>query len=301
MQPLILVTNDDGIESVGLWAAVEALMPLGEVLVVAPDRQWSGGGRSMPPHVTGRIRPITRQVCGEAVEAYAVDATPALAVQHAVLELATRPLSLAVSGINFGLNLATEVTISGTVGAALEASAFDIPALAVSLEMDPAYHLTGDASADYSVAMACIQQFAWHQMIHAPAHDVDVLNINVPSGATACTPWRLTRLSRRRHFDPQVPDRSAGQGRPGYATIGDLGQVELDSDIWALRVDRVISVTPLSLDLTSRCDLTATDASLRAEMATDQDVVDFLSMRWPCTPWEEHAYAPHGEEVPAFS
>jgi 5'/3'-nucleotidase SurE len=117
------------------------------------------------------MRPGSRQVHGQCVTAYAVDASPALAVQHAVPELAERPLSLVVSGINFGLNLGTEVTISGTVGAALKAASFDIPALAVSLEMDPANYLTGDRLADYTVAMAYIQEFAWHQLIHLPRHD----------------------------------------------------------------------------------------------------------------------------------
>jgi 5'-nucleotidase len=299
-QPLILVTNDDGIESAGLWAAAEALLPLGEVLVVAPDRQWSGGGRSMPPHVTGRIRPATRWIHGQRVAAYAVDASPALAVQHAVLELAMRPPSLAVSGINFGLNLGTEVTISGTVGAALEASAFDIPALAVSLEMDPAYHLTGDVSADYSTAMAYIQRFAWHQLVHMPSHDVDVLNINVPSGATTLTPWRLTRLSRQRFFAPTAPDRTDGQGRPGYVPISDLGRIEVDSDIWAVHVDRAISVTPLSLDLTSRIDLTAAHAGLCAELAAHQDVTELLLAPYPGAPQEEGTYETYAMETPAL-
>jgi 5'-nucleotidase len=299
-QPLILVTNDDGIDSAGLWAAAEALLPLGEVLVVAPDRQWSGGGRSMPPHVTGRIRPVVRETQGQQVSAYAVDASPALAVQHAVLELAARPVSLVVSGINFGLNVGTEVTISGTVGAALEASAFEIPALAVSLEMDPAYHLTGDLSADYSAAMAYIQRFAWHQLIHAPIHDVDVLNINLPSDATALTPWRLTRLSRQRFFKPKVPDRADGQGRPGYAAIDDLGRVEVDSDIWALQTDRVVSVTPISLDLTSRVDLAAAHTSLRAELSAHQDVTEIMSASWPFELPDEETVAAYAERAPTF-
>jgi 5'-nucleotidase len=120
-RPLILVTNDDGITSKGLWAAVEAVLPLGEVLVVAPDCQWSGAGRSMPHYVTGRLMDATREVHGRRVTAYGIDASPALAVEHGVLELAPRAPSLVVSGINFGANLGSDVTISGTVGAALEA------------------------------------------------------------------------------------------------------------------------------------------------------------------------------------
>jgi len=251
-QPLILVTNDDGIESKGLWAAVEAVMSLGEVLVVAPDRQWSGGGRSMPPGVTGRIQLATREVNGEQVTAYAVDASPALAVVHGVVELAPRSPSLVVSGINSGANLGIEVTISGTVGAALEGSAFGIPSLAISLEMDSAYHFTYENGADYSAAMAFTQQFARQWLTRVFPDDVDVLSVNVPSAATPHTPWRLTRLSHHRYFVSIAPDRSNGTGRPGYKLIEDTRQTEPDSDIWALKVDRIVSVTPLSLDLTSR-------------------------------------------------
>jgi 5'-nucleotidase len=253
-RPLILVTNDDGIDSKGLWAAVEAVLPLGEVLVVAPDCQWSGAGRSMPHNLTGRILPATREVNGERVIAYAVDASPALAVVHGVIELAPRRPALAVSGINFGTNLGIEVTISGTVGAALEAGAFGIPALAVSLEMDPAYHLTGDDAADYSAAMTFTQQFARHLLTYVLPYDVDALSVNIPSDATPHTPWRLTRLYRRRYFLPTAPDRAKGKGRPGYKRIEDARQAELDSDVWAVGVDGVVAVTPLSLDLTSRTD-----------------------------------------------
>lgn len=251
-ESLILVTNDDGIDSKGLWAAVETLLPLGKVVVVAPDRQWSGGGRSMPPHVSGRVRSAAREIDGVRVMAYAVDASPALAVDHGVLELTHRRPDLVVSGINYGYNLGTEVTISGTVGAALEAGAFGIPALAVSLEMDAAYHLVGDETATYVAVQAFTRRFAQKLLSRSLPADVDALSLNVPSSATPHTPWRLTRLSRHRYYVPQPPDRPNGQGRPGYALIDDPHQTEIDSDIRAVVVDGVVSVTPLSLDLTSR-------------------------------------------------
>jgi 5'-nucleotidase len=256
-QPLIVVTNDDGISSRGLWAVVEALLPLGEILVVAPDHQWSGGGRSMPPNVTGRITDASRRVGNRWVVAYGVDASPALSVDHAVLELAPRRPSLVVSGINFGSNLGIEVTISGTVGAALEGGAFGIPSLAVSLEMEPAYHLTGDACADYTAAKAFTRQFAQLLLENGTVPDMDALNVNVPADATLSTPWRMTRLSRERYFDPVAPDRANGKGRPGYKVISDPLQSEPDSDIWAMMIDHVVAVTPLSLDLTSRVNLEA--------------------------------------------
>lgn len=276
--PLILVTNDDGVESDGLWAAVEALLPLGEVCVVAPDRQWSGGGRSMPPHVSGRYRAAHRTVDGVAVQAYAIDASPALAVQHAILEFVPRFPSLVVSGINYGPNLATEVTISGTVGAALEAAAFGIPAVAVSLEMDPEHHLTGSETADYRGAKAFTQRFARHQLIYGHSHDVDVLNVNVPADATPATAWRLTRLSRHRYFQPLAPDRANGVGRPGYRLIPDTSRIELDSDVWAVKLDHIVSVTPLSLDMTSRVQLEDTGYAMRAEVTCSQNALDLLTM-----------------------
>jgi 5'-nucleotidase len=261
--PLIIVTNDDGFESDGLWAVVEAVLPLGEVLVVAPDRQWSGAGRSMPPHVTGQLVESTLKIEGQTVRACAVDASPALAVVHAVIELAPRRPSLVVSGINSGANLGTEVTVSGTVGAALEAGAFGIPAMAVSLEMDPAYHLSGDDGADYRAAQAFTRLFSDRLLAHGMPYDVQALNINVPSDATSDTPWWLARLSRRRYYLPKAPDRANGQGRPGYVQLFQPEQAEFDSDVWAVLVDRVVSVTPLSLDLTSRTDFGALDSCFR--------------------------------------
>lgn len=273
-EPLILVTNDDGINSQGLWAAVDALLPLGEVLVVAPDQQWSGGGRSMPRHVTGKYDLNTVMVDDRAVQAYAVDASPALTVVHGVVEFAPRRPDLVVSGINFGANLGNEVTISGTVGAALEGGAFEIPAMAVSLEMDSIYHLTGDDGADYAAAKAYTQQFARHLLTFGLPADVHALNINLPSDAQPDTPWRLTRLARRRYFLPLPPDRSNGHGRPGYKLFVDPEQAELGSDFRALLLERVVSVTPLSLDLTSRTDYQALDTCLRGQSAICLDLME---------------------------
>ncbi len=264
--PLILVTNDDGTASDGLWAAVEALVELGDVIVVAPDRQWSGAGRSMPHTVTGALQEsVHKTASGRVVPTYAVDATPALCVVHAMIEFAPRLPALVVSGINFGENISTEITISGTIGAALEAAAFDIPGLAVSLEMSIPEHLTGGVEKDYSAAQAFTRYFAERILARDFPYDVDVLNVNVPKSATPETPWRMTRLSHCRYFLPLGPDRANGQGRPGYTVMPDPSTAEPDSDIWALRVARMVSVTPLSMDLTSRADFGLVEEQLRAE------------------------------------
>jgi 5'-nucleotidase len=201
-----------------------------------------------------------------------------LTVIHGVTEFAPRRPSLVISGINFGTNLGTEVTISGTVGAALEGGAFGISAMAVSLEMDPAYHLAGDDSVDYAASIAFTHQFAQHLLTGALPHDVDTLNVNIPSDATPHTPWRLTRLSRHRFYVPLAPDRANGEGRPSYSLMGDFRQAEPDSDIRAVQVDRVVAVTPLSLDLTSRADFDTIGLCLGAS-GVYLDVPELLMVR----------------------
>lgn len=268
VQPLIIITNDDGIRSHGLWAAAEILQPLGELLVVAPDRQWSGAGRAMVAGISGEITPVEHMLNGETVTAYAVDAPPATAVILAILELAPRTPDLLVSGINFGENLSTEITISGTVGAALEAAAHELPALAVSLTTPVAYHhhATG-ANVDYTTAQAFTARFARYLLAHPLPYDTDVLNVNVPDTATPETPWRLTRLSRQRYYLPTRPDRENGDHRPGYRMMDDPTSTARDSDIYALHVQRQVSVTPLSLDLTARSDFGALEERLQRELS----------------------------------
>lgn len=265
--PLILVTNDDGIRSAGLQAAVDALGSLGEVFVVAPDRQWSGAGRSMPQSVSGELNGVPYDALQlGAVTAYAIDATPALCVIHAMLDLVPRRPSLLVSGINFGENVSTEVTISGTIGAALEGASFGIPSLAVSVEMAVANHLVGDETEDYAAAKAITRRFAQILLSQTLPFDADVLSINVPRGATLETPWQLTRLSRQRYFVPLAPDHQSGNRRPGYRVMDRPEDAEVGSDVWCLHRARHVSVTPLSLDMTARVDFGELEERLRGEM-----------------------------------
>ncbi|MCE2473445.1 MAG: 5'/3'-nucleotidase SurE [Anaerolineae bacterium] len=208
--PIILFTNDDGIRSPGLWAAVEAFRGVGRLLVAAPREQQSGMGRSMPHYSEGRIFPYDLPIDCEDCIAYAVDGTPAQAVQHAVLELAEEQPALLVSGINYGENTGNGVTISGTVGAALEGASLGIPSLAVSLQTPTGMHLSYSNEVDFSSAADFSRQMGGWLMEHsALPDDVDVLKIDVPRGATAETEWRLTRLSRRRVYWPTRPERLA--------------------------------------------------------------------------------------------
>ena len=157
----------------------------------------------------------------------------------------------------------------GTAGeahrAALEAATFRVPALSVSLEMSVPDHFTGGDSKDYTASQHFTALFARLMLERALPYDADVLNVNVPETATPATPWRLTRLSRHRYFLPVLPDRANGEGRPGYTVAPDPERTERDSDVWALRVARAVSVTPLSLDMTSRADFGMIEEQLRRE------------------------------------
>ena len=256
-RPLILFTNDDGIDSPGLWAVVMAFTDLGEILVCAPREQQSGTGRSLPVTSKGSIHVQQMTINGDEYTVYAVDGTPAQSVQHAVLELAPRPPSLVVSGINYGDNTGNGVTISGTIGAAIEAASFGIPALAISQQTPFDLHLSYSTEVDFNTAAATARTFGEWLLNNRCPDDVDLLKIDVPWGATHKTAWRMTRLSRRRVYWPTRPERAtlADTGRLGYQYNTDPAKAEPDSDVYALLHDKVISVTPMSLDMTSRTDL----------------------------------------------
>ncbi len=264
---LILLTNDDGVHSPGLWAAAAQLESLGQVMVVAPLDQNTSIGRSMPASSSGRIHLESVPLNGRTWQGYAVDATPAQAVQHALLEILPRLPDLVVSGINYGENVGSGVTISGTVGAALEAACFQLPAVAVSLETDPQFHFSHSAEVDFSAAAVFTRRFAELMLRWPRPADVDMLKIEVPAGATPDTPWHITRLSRQRYYFPIKPERAAlhDVGKIGYYQSVDRERLEPDSDVQALLTGQV-SVTPISLDLTSRIDLRDLEQDLRGRV-----------------------------------
>jgi 5'-nucleotidase len=257
-RPLILVTNDDGIDSPGLLAAVGALWSLGELLVAAPSEQHSGAGRSFPRSSSGRIHRVQLSCESEALDAFAVDGSPAQVVQHALIELASRLPDLAVVGVNYGENLGNGVMGSGTVGAALDAASSGIPSLAVSLQTAAEHYFAHSSDIDFTVAAHFCRLFA-RCSLEANSRlpfDVDVLKVDVPDDATRETPWRVTRVSRQGYFHaiPPVRERLIDVGHLGYHTRVDWPTIEPDSDIYALIRDRVVSVAPISLDLSSRVD-----------------------------------------------
>jgi 5'-nucleotidase len=257
-RPLILLTNDDGIASPGLLAAAEAVCDLGELLIVAPATQQTGMGRGTPPLLNGVITLESLRVGCEDVQVYALNGSPAQTVVIAVLGIAPRRPVLVVSGINYGENLGTAVTGSGTVGAALQAAEMGIPGLAVSLETDKAYHYNHGEDVHWSVAAHFTRLFAAQMLAGPMPFDVDVLKVDVPADATFETSWRMTRQARQAYYKVFPPQARMSPGplvQMDYGIEIDWDTLGEDTDVYAFSRDRVVSVTPLSQDLTSRVDL----------------------------------------------
>jgi 5'-nucleotidase len=265
-KPQILLTNDDGIQSPGLWAAAGALAAIGRVTVAAPQEQSSGMGRSLPSTSSGIIREEKYRVNGQDWVVYAVSGSPAQAVQHGVLEIMPKKPDLVVSGINYGENVGLGTTISGTVGAAMEAASLDIPALAVSLEAAKQYHLSYSREIDFSTAAHFTAFFGRLLLSKKMPEDVHLLKVDVPSDATPDTPWMITRVARQGYYEPLPPTRSSWKvsGPLGYKEAAVLDGEDEDSDVVVLRKKHMITVTPISLDMTSRVALTDLEKRLRA-------------------------------------
>ncbi len=266
-RPLILLTNDDGIRSPALWAAAEALSEIGFVTVAAPREQSSGAGRSMPVTSDGKLLEEQVNVRGKNWKVYAVGGSPAQAVQHGILELMPRRPDLVVAGINYGENLTTGITVSGTVGAALEGASFGVPALAVSLEVPAEFYLSHSDTIDFSVAKYFTAYFARVLIGMKPMTDVDVLKVDIPSDALETTEWRMTRLSRQKYYVPVVTPRARLEDPANIKFEINLekDKIERDSDVYALRIDRKVSVTPISLDTTSRVDFAELENHLKSK------------------------------------
>ena len=255
---LILVTNDDGIASPGLRTAVEAVLPLGEVIVVAPSSQQTSAGRGLHGDDSESFHQVDLKIGGKVVQGYHCACSPARAILHAFDVLFTKKKpDLLVSGINYGENLGTNVTISGTIGAALQAAAHGVHALAVSLQTEMENHRR-HPELEWTVARHFTRQFATLMLETPLPDDVDVLNVNVPASATAKTPWKITRLSRHNYFVNRLANpilaSKLGDGQCYYGF--EEASLEPDSDIRAIRKG-LVSVTPVSMDLTSRVDLTS--------------------------------------------
>ena len=287
-EPLILVTNDDGIDSPGLIAAVEAVLGLGRLVVVAPTTQQTSRGRSMVGDWNDHLRPVEIHGRGNqaieggtdplhGIEAYHIDASPALAVQHAMNTIFyDRWPDLLVSGVNYGENLGMDITISGTLGAAFQGAAYGIPAIAASQASDIAHHYEY-GEMDWEGATRVIRKYAeilLSKITQLPPPSAaagsrrlsdprpfpfDILKIDVPHECPRGTPERLTRLSRRHYFRHTIENpRPDSQIKEGRTWVDEDPELVLEgTDVHAIAFEKVVSVTPLSVDFTASVDETA--------------------------------------------
>jgi 5'-nucleotidase len=228
----ILVTNDDGIFSEGIKLLAQALTPLGEVYVVAPDREQSASGHSLTLHSPLRMRQIEERW-------YAVDGTPTDCVSLAVMWLMKQqPPDLVVSGINFGLNLGDDVTYSGTVSATFEGSLLGIPSVAFSQEVGERFSFQRAADLAGRLVRLLSEESLPPGLL---------LNVNLPASEIKGVRW--TRLGHRR-YRQAVVEKTDPRGRKYYWIAGTPEwRVEEGTDYAAISAGYV-SVTPLHLDLT---------------------------------------------------
>ena len=232
---IILVSNDDGIRSEGLQALTCAVEPLGEVYVVAPDREQSTVSHSLTLHRPLRVEEI-------APRQYAVDGTPTDCVNLAVSGILPARPGLVLSGINKGANLGDDITYSGTVSAAMEGTLLGIPSLAISLVARELFDFT--AAAAFAARLA-------EQVLAHPLPANTLLNVNVPAiPRRQMTGFRITRQGKRRYGEAFV-EKIDPRGKKYYWIGGDeLGFVEEPGTDFAAVQSGAISITPIHLDLT---------------------------------------------------
>jgi len=230
----ILVSNDDGIYSEGLWTLVKELTEIAEVSVVAPDRDQSGSGTSITLRHPLRMVKIKPPVNG--VAAYSIEGSPADSVILAIRLILKEGVDLVVSGINEGPNLGDDVYVSGTVGAALQGFFYSIPAIAFSIAA------FGDLHFDVAAKLARVMV---SELADKGFPERVLLNVNLPNlPLDKLEGIEITRLGERKYVDRIEPGHD---GKRQYHWIM-RGKPEWKSasgtDIWALEKNK-ISITPL--------------------------------------------------------
>lgn len=240
----ILVTNDDGVLAPGLLALAQEMRKLGKVTILAPDRNWSGGGHVKTLDRALRVREFHLE---DGSQAFGSDGAPSDCVALATLGYFKENIDLVVSGINVGANLGHDVTYSGTVTAAMEAVIAGLPGVAVSLEV-PEGHV---GAIDFEAAALAAGIAVRNVLQHGLPGDT-LLNVNVPFlKRNEIQGFRMTRQGLR-VYHSRLDERVDPRGRPYYWIGGEAptGVPESGTDVGALS-DGFVSVTPLQLDLTA--------------------------------------------------
>ncbi|MDC9724985.1 MAG: 5'/3'-nucleotidase SurE [Gammaproteobacteria bacterium] len=231
----ILISNDDGYMAEGIKALAEAMSRLGDITVVAPDRNRSGASNSLTLENPLRVNKLENGI-------YRVEGTPTDCVHLAITGLLDDEPDMVVAGINAGANLGDDVLYSGTVAAAIEGRFLGLPAVAISLNGHTATH--------YETAAWAAKKLI-KQLLESSLPADTILNINVPDiPIEEITGFESTRLGRRHKAEPVIRELDP-RGRAMY-WVGPAGEEEdagPGTDFDAIRRGAV-SVTPLQIDLT---------------------------------------------------
>ena len=240
----ILVTNDDGVYAPGLLALAQEMRTLGQVSILAPDRNWSASGHVKTMDRPLRVKEVT---LADGTPALATDGAPSDSVALALLGVVKEKIDLVVSGINPNENIGHDVTYSGTVTAAMEAVIGGVPGIAISLNSPEDKRLP----LDYSTAAAVACRVAGKVLAEGLPEGV-LLNVNVPYlKLEEIKGFMITRQGLRVYRDA-LDARKDPRGRPYYWIGGEAptGVIEEGTDFGALKAGYV-SITPLQLDLTA--------------------------------------------------
>lgn len=235
----ILVCNDDGIDSLGIYTLAEALKEIGEVTVVAPLKEQSAIGHAITMQVPLRV--IKYHKNGEFF-GHAVDGTPADCVKMGIKNIMQTPPDIVISGINHGSNTAINIIYSGTVSAAREAAIMDIPSIAISVTS----HTTTNFNFAAKVAKMLAKEIAGKDLPLGT-----LLNINVPDVPEEEIAGILLTRQGKSKWDDMYEQRKDPYGREYFWLTGILKEVdtEIETDQAAIKKNYV-SVTPIHFDLT---------------------------------------------------
>lgn len=262
----ILISNDDGVFAPGILAAKQAVEDLGNVTVVAPDKNNSSVGRRLTLFKHLKINKCELE---DGSLAYSVSGSPADSVVVGANYIMDEKPDLVITGINQGVNISCDITSSGTVCAAFEAVSLGIPAIAVSLFMDPKTSYKQDENGewfldyDFTLTKKVLHDIVLKIIEDGFPEGVDLFNLNVPSNYD-CEEVKITHLSHKM-LDKQVIDRNSSekselfnysldknQDDEGLIMITPdlVNEYEKDSDGYALIVEKRPSLTPLNVNMT---------------------------------------------------
>ncbi len=247
-KPGILLSNDDGILSPGLWALARELKSIASVIVVAPDREQSAIGTAVTLRQPLRVQKIESPVSG--VDAYSIEGTPGDSVILALEKLANTDIDIVISGINQGLNLGDDVFISGTVAAALQGYLRSLPSLAFSVAIFEESQLATASRLARLIVKGILSKSLPENLF---------LNINIPDSTTSQVKGiKVAQLAHKTHID------TADEGHDGRKEYYWLKRRKLTkqaaetTDIWALE-QGYITVTELHISLFGKTPIVALD------------------------------------------